>query len=131
MPIRPEQRDRYPDDWPQISNRIRFKRARGRCECHGECGRYHGRLGIYAGGDERCTRRHGQQIPGTAGQSTVLTVAHLNHVPEDCRDENLLAMCQACHLRYDADEHAANAKRTRLARETEGMEPLWPSGGGT
>ena len=27
MPIRPENRRRYPDDWPQISERIRFARA--------------------------------------------------------------------------------------------------------
>jgi hypothetical protein len=32
----------------------------------------------------------------------VLTVAHLNHDPQDCRDENLKAFCQRCHLRYDA-----------------------------
>lgn len=43
----------------------------------------------------------------------VLTVAHLNHVPEDCRPENLQALCQACHLRHDAAHHAANARRTR------------------
>lgn len=121
MPIRPEQRDRYPDDWPRISNRIRFGRAEGRCECRGHCGVDH----ELAEHDTRCRRQHHQQIPGTAGQTTVLTVAHLNHVPEDCRDENLLAMCQGCHLRYDAHEHARNAKRTRLARETEGMDPLF------
>lgn len=27
MPIRPENRDRYPKDWPEISRRIRFERA--------------------------------------------------------------------------------------------------------
>jgi len=32
MPIRPENKDRYPDDWDQISHRIRFERAEGRCE---------------------------------------------------------------------------------------------------
>lgn len=125
MPIRPEQRDRYPDDWRTISDRIRFDRAGSRCECIGECGTSH----IETGGDGRCKRLHGQQIPGTAGQCTVLTVAHLNHRPEDCHDENLRAMCQACHLRYDADEHARNAKRTRLARETEGMDSLFDGGG--
>lgn len=43
----------------------------------------------------------------------VLTVAHLNHTPEDCRDENLKAMCQRCHLRYDHDHHQRNAYETR------------------
>lgn len=35
----------------------------------------------------------------------VLTIAHLNHQPEDCRPENLKAMCQRCHLRYDQKHH--------------------------
>lgn len=43
----------------------------------------------------------------------VLTVAHLNHQPEDCRPENLKAMCQRCHLRYDHDHHQQNAYQTR------------------
>lgn len=124
MPIRPEERGRYPDDWPQISDRIRFGRAEGRCECTGECGRDHHRQA----GDDRCPRIHRALIPASLGKRVVLTVAHLNHIPEDCRDENLAAMCQGCHLRYDAPEHARNAKRTRLARETIGMEPLFPGG---
>ncbi|WP_202638978.1 hypothetical protein [Bailinhaonella thermotolerans] len=59
------------------------------------------------------------------GSRVVLTVAHLDHVPENCAEENLLAMCQRCHLAYDADQHAANAARTRTARRTAGMEPLF------
>jgi hypothetical protein len=31
-----------------------------------------------------------------------LTVAHLNHRPEDCRPENLRALCAPCHCRMDA-----------------------------
>lgn len=30
-----------------------------------------------------------------------LTVAHLNHRPEDCRPENLKALCSVCHCRMD------------------------------
>lgn len=39
----------------------------------------------------------------------VLTVAHLNNVAGDDRDENLKAWCQWCHLVYDRD--AADAMR--------------------
>ena len=35
----------------------------------------------------------------------VLTIAHLNHTPEDCRPENLCALCQKCHLNYDQEYH--------------------------
>ena len=41
MPIRPENRRRYPKDWKAISARVRFERAGGRCECSGECGDDH------------------------------------------------------------------------------------------
>lgn len=68
MPIRPENRSRYPADWKQISHRIRFVRADSRCECVGECGR-----GTHTG---RCPNYHGLKAYGT-GSLVVLTVAHL------------------------------------------------------
>jgi len=44
----------------------------------------------------------------------VLTIAHIhNPDPMDCRDENLKALCQSCHLRHDAKHHAKNARLTR------------------
>lgn len=46
----------------------------------------------------------------------VLTVAHLNHQPEDCRPENLAAWCQRHHLAYDHVHHQTNARATRRAR---------------
>lgn len=55
---------------------------------------------------------HGEKARWAKGK-VILTVAHLNHELMDCRPENLKAMCQRCHLRYDAALHAANARRTR------------------
>ena len=104
-PIRPENRDRYPDDWKQISLRIRTVRAAGRCECAGECGVDH------AG---RCTAENGQPHPVT-GSKVVLTTAHRDHTPENVDDANLFAACQRCHLRYDRDHHRATAAATRRA----------------
>jgi hypothetical protein len=46
----------------------------------------------------------------------VLTTAHLNHQPEDCRPENLAAMCQRHHLAYDQEHHRQTAYATRRAR---------------
>ena len=40
----------------------------------------------------------------------VLTVAHLDHTPENCSLDNLRALCQRCHNRYDAEHR----KETRL-----------------
>ena len=56
MPIRPENRDRYPADWPEISNAVK-ESAGWRCECEGECGR--------SGCKGRCPNRHGQPAYGT------------------------------------------------------------------
>jgi len=106
MPISPANAKRYPPrkQWQEISNRIRFVRAGGRCECEGECGKHPK--------GERCEGRHGHLNPRTGGR-ICLTVAHLDHTPEHNDDDNLKAMCNACHLAYDADHHAENARRTR------------------
>lgn len=106
MPIRPENRARYPRNWPAISLDIRTNRAAGQCECHGECGR-----GTH---DGRCPNLNGQSAYGT-GSKVVLTVAHLDHTPENCHPTNLRAMCQGCHLHYDRDHHRETAARTRAA----------------
>lgn len=97
MPIKAENKARYPADWKQISKRIR-ERAGNRCE------------GSPAYPD--CCAANAQPHPVT-GSKVVLTVAHLDHQPENCGDDNLRAWCQRCHLTYDAAHHAANARETR------------------
>jgi 5-methylcytosine-specific restriction endonuclease McrA len=105
LPIRPENLARYPSNWREISLRIRTQRAAGRCECTGQCGLDH---------NGRCTALNGQAHPDT-GSKVVLTVAHLDHTPENCADANLMAACQRCHLRYDRDHHAATRAAQKAA----------------
>jgi hypothetical protein len=91
----PVDRTRYPDNWTQIA--LAIKEGCGWvCQC---CGM-------------QC-RRPGE--PFDTHRRT-MSVAHLNHTERDCRPENLRGLCSACHLRYDAQHHAANAARTRLAK---------------
>jgi hypothetical protein len=120
MPIRPENRLRYPAEWPAISWVIRYLRAGGRCECWGQCGRPHPALPI--GGDSRlpgrCIQRNGMPVRFGSDAKVVLTVAHLDHTPENVHPANLRAMCQGCHLRYDRDHHA-ETRRTTLAAQRE------------
>lgn len=101
MPIRPENRARYPADWKAISAEVRA-RARGRCE------------GSPAYPDCRAWDR--EEHPDT-GSMVVLTVAHLDHAPENVGTPgdrpNLRAWCQRCHLTYDAPHHARTAAETR------------------
>jgi hypothetical protein len=106
MPIRPENRVRYPKDWPEISRRIRGERAGNRCECTGQCGCDHG---------GRCKAWNGQPHPET-GSIVVLTVMHLDHTPENCDDANLLAGCQRCHNRYDAPMRRAGMLERERAK---------------
>jgi len=103
MPIHPDSRSRYPSNWEALSRRIRFVRASGRCECTGQCGHDHG---------GRCEALHDVHHPVT-GSRVVLTVAHLDHMPEHNDESNLLAMCQRCHLAYDRVEHAESRRRRR------------------
>ena len=103
-PIKPENRVRYPIDWPTISLKIR-ERAERRCECEGEC---------RSGHRGRCVRAQGDHL--LSGGMVVLTVAHLDHTPEHCEPGNLRAMCQRCHLTYDAKHHAQTAAATRRTR---------------
>lgn len=104
MPIRKEERARYPADWPQISLEVRGDRAGWRCE------------GSPAYPD--CRAAHGEPHPVT-GSKVILTVGHLDHTPENNGEPgerpNLKAWCQRCHLTYDAPLHAANARSTRRA----------------
>lgn len=108
MPV--DYRD-YPDDWHEISRRIRFERAvtsdapRGRCECTGQCGHHHP-----AG---RCEAVNGKPHPRT-GSKVVLTVAHFpDPTKSNVADDNLHAWCQRCHLSADAAHHAQNRKYGR------------------
>lgn len=112
MPIRPENKALYPANWREISHRIRFERAGGRCE--------------------GCGVENYQPHPET-GSRVVLTVAHLDHDPRNCdgmdtggpmlpaNESNLRAWCQRCHNSYDA----ANRRRGIRERANEGQMELF------
>lgn len=92
MPIRPENRSRYPKNWKQIRAFI-LERAHNRCEF---CG-----VENYA---MRFNPKTGKEV------KIILTIAHLDHVPEHCDPDNLRALCQKCHNTYDAEHR----KETRM-----------------
>jgi 5-methylcytosine-specific restriction endonuclease McrA len=91
MPFHKEQ---YPENWKEISLRIRA-RAGGKCEF--------------------CGAEDYKPHPKT-GSKVVLTVAHLDHNPQNCTEENLKALCQCCHLNYDLEQHKRNSANTRHKR---------------
>lgn len=97
MPIKPENKNRYPTNWKAIVERIR-ERSRDRCE------------GSPAYPD--CRAKNHEPHPQT-GSTVVLTTAHLDHQPENCDPKNLRHWCQRCHLTYDSKQHAQSAYKTR------------------
>ena len=101
MPISKENAKRYPKNWKEISASIK-ERSGGRCECWNECGLH---------SDHRCIERHGKEAWFAKGK-VVLTVAHLDHTPENCDPSNLKAMCQRCHNRYDQPIRRIHANET-------------------
>lgn len=115
MPIRPENRDRYPKNWKDIRKKI-LERAGHKCEkCGVPNGAYGHRRpdGSFCNYDEPGSLPEDVDLPGAF--KIVLTIAHLDHVPENCSEENLRAWCQRCHNRYDAPMRAAGRKaRARL-----------------
>jgi hypothetical protein len=95
MPIRPENRNSYPDNWDELSRSIRFERAGGRCEFLLD---EKGNPSTTEG--ERCTAVHGKPHPIT-GAKVILTTAHLDHDHTSADPNNLRAGCQRCHNRWD------------------------------
>lgn len=113
---------KYPPDWGDISKRIR-ERAGNVCE---ECGVPNGAHVTRAKGD----RSQWTQVEAGKGTRIVLTVHHIgvDHADGtpgdprdkmDVRDENLIALCQACHLAADLDHHIAEARKTRARKRHE------------
>lgn len=137
MPIRPENKDRYPKEWKAISRRIR-ERGGNACEkCYAPNGgmirRGVSREGVpvwrecgWSAYEDGASADDGSRVPDT-GEDTVdwgrpvrvvLTVAHLDHTPENCAPDNLRALCQRCHNVYDAPMRArgiAERKKAQMA----------------
>jgi hypothetical protein len=101
MPIRPENRGRYPHDWKSAIVPAIRARSGDRCE------------GSPAYPD--CHAVNGHPHPVT-GSRVVLTVAHLHEDDLETRDlARLRHWCQRCHNTFDAAARAAGIKARRAA----------------
>lgn len=100
MPIRPENRSRYPANWKTEIRPAILERAGHRCEGSPDY--------------PDCRAANGQAHPVT-GSRVVLTIGHLDHTPDHNAPANLRAWCQRCHLNYDKGHHAETRSLTRSA----------------
>jgi hypothetical protein len=118
MPIKPENLGKYPKNWKTEIRPAILARAGNRCEWPG-CDVLDGSWGIrFADGTFDSPRLPDEchDYPGSRFVHIVLTVAHLDHDPNNCDPENLRAWCQYHHLNYDARHHAESARQTRERR---------------
>lgn len=128
MPISLENKSRYPSDWKQIRSKI-LERAGNKCEICGVANYELIYRGVYRG--KTCWQdmegnifaypsgeKIGENYVGSVGNEgkltfVVLTIAHLDHTPENNDPANLKALCQKCHLGYDKDLRRVNSAKTR------------------
>jgi 5-methylcytosine-specific restriction endonuclease McrA len=128
MPIKPENRELYPDNWPDIRRRI-LNRAtptgcvRPLCE---QCGVPNRTVVVRLTADRSQWRTMAEcmiRLDESGDESNeydhdpvtiVLTVAHLDHDPGNNDDSNLAAWCQRCHLNYDRGTKTRNHNQTEL-----------------
>lgn len=126
-------RKRYPANWDEISRRIRYERAGGRCEWCGAPDRAYIRRWKSNPAEWRiCTSDFAGDGQWYKATRVILTVHHIGvpypdgrpgnpHNKMDCREENLVALCNRCHLLADLSIHVAAAKRTRLRKRLEAL----------
>lgn len=122
MPVKPENRHRYPANWPEIRERIRA-RSGDKCEW---CGVHNHAVGYRTPAGEFVMLGRTPEDASMACDAAeadgfkviriVLTVAHVHdHRPEACADDNLAHLCQRCHNKHDAPMRRKHAAQTRRA----------------
>lgn len=140
MPIKKENRARYPKDWKAIRAEV-LERAGNRCEWEG-CAVENGEWGVrdiegsfwssraFADGEvpeDAIFERDDRAKLKTAFQ-IVLTIGHLDRTPENNGEPgnrpNLRAWCQYHHLRYDHKHHMENGRKTRDAKKGQEVMPI-------
>lgn len=113
-------KERYPKNWNKIALNIKEK-ANWKCQ---ECGRKCRKVGESM---EDFVKRI-SPLPNLSieiclyPKRFVLTVAHLDHMPENCDENNLKALCSSCHCKMDLK---AMGRKKMLKREYYGQLRLF------
>lgn len=146
MPIKPENKNLYPADWPEIRERIRI-RAKDRCELCGVRNHsvgYRDENGLFVPcGGNLIMEDYGNGMDYKTGKVTeykrakeiadfqtgtdemgykyiviVCTTAHMDHDPTNCDEKNLMFLCQKCHNKHDAPHRKETRRAVKLKNQT-------------
>lgn len=130
----------YPSNWKTEIRPAILERAQHKCEW---CGLPNYAMVlrsttnpdgfIYQPKDDDChyfqdgTPMRLSEMPDEYGDSeykrVVLTIAHIHDPnPSNCDPDNLRALCQKCHNKYDMPMRQKNAKRTRLSKKRQAIQ---------
>lgn len=124
----PTDMSQYPDNWdteirPLILERATDAQGIERCEqCGCENHRwiwYHPATNdlphLWTQDDAQAIRWYGQ-ARSENGYMVVLTIAHIHDPdPMNCSPDNLMALCQTCHNRFDMKMRQMNRIRNRIS----------------
>ena len=144
MPIRPENKVLYPPNWDEIRKRIlaRDKNCCVTCGIHDHSVGYRSEKGVFipCGGNllledygsgwdpytgyplsykaaaEMAAFQTMHDENGYTFIVIVLTIAHLDHNPENCAGSNLASLCQRCHNIYDRPHRNETMVATRFLK---------------
>ena len=99
---------KYPPNWKKVIRPRILRRANNKCEGSPKY--------------PECRALNGDLHPKTYSK-VVLTIAHLDHDPEnwDITDDRLKAWCQRCHLAYDK-AHQKEVKNTAEFKNQQTLE---------
>jgi hypothetical protein len=147
MPIKAENKNLYPTNWNEIRASIRI-RAHDKCEgcglhdhsigfrtkggqfipCAGNVTMddYGNGIDPYTGGLLNIKRA--REVAEFQTQTDeygnkyfviICTVAHLDHNPQNCKEDNLRFWCQKCHNSYDRPHRDETIKQVRMKGQME------------
>jgi len=124
MPISKENKLKYPKNWKQISLDVRAK-AGNRCEF---CDIENHSIGFRTKDGEFIELQPSHQVDVYVKENNlklikiILTVAHLDHNPENNNPKNLKALCQKCHLNYDKEQHLKTRQKNKFKNQLSLLE---------
>lgn len=111
MPIKKENRKLYPENWKSKIAPAVIIQANNQCQ---QCGAPNHAMIQRNRRKERWRYAENYYGNGQWGDAirVSLSACHIDQNPENCKRDNLIALCQKCHLRLDQEAHNITAAQT-------------------